>query len=172
MTALAGLCSLGLWVLVGCAARPTSTPTPEAHESFTYANFGSIEPRKDNYRPGDVLTLRWDARSTGAVHQAKPERITMLAGLYGPFDTVDQLKQQMSAFNTAGRSVQEQLNGAVVRIDPVQTDSWTNETYTSTLKLPGNLAPGYYDIVRAATSTSDSGSTTGTGQTIIQISGS
>ena len=157
-------------MLSACTAPWTTTPTPEPHASFGYAKFDSVDVTKD-YHPGDVLTFTWDATQEGTVHQANPDDITLQAGLYGPFDTVDALKQQMSSFNAAGQSGATPMSGAALRIDPIRTDSWRNEIYTSTLQLPATLNAGYYSFVRAVTTTSGRNSITGSGQSIIRVVG-
>jgi len=155
-------------LLAGCTAPWISTPTPEPHESFSYTNLSSVDSTT-KYHPGDVLKLVWEPQSDGEVHQAQPARITLRAGLYGPFDTVDQLKGQMSSIKTPIHSPDGEMTGAAVQIDPVQTDSWTSDTHTSTLTLPAALVPGFYSLVRSSTTTTERGYFTGEGQTVLQV---
>ncbi len=164
---IAALSAMALGLLfAGCTAPWTSTPTPEPHESFSYAKFGDVDPNQD-YHPGDAITFTWDAMSNGTVHEAKPDEVILRAGLFGPFDTVDALKQHMSALKMPIMTDEQRAKQAAVTVDPIQTTSWTNETYSSTLTFPENLQSGYYAFVRSSTSTSDRGSTTGEGQTIL-----
>ncbi len=162
-----GLMAVGL-LISACTAPWTTTPTPKPHASFGYSKLGSIDTSKP-YHPGDVITFTWTATLEGTVHQANPDDITLRAGVYGPFDTVDHLKQQMSSTKAPGLQPTDDLSGAAAKIDPIQTDSWRPENYTSNLVLPKTLKPGYYSLVQSVTTTSKSGSSTGSGQTILQV---
>ena len=154
--------------LAGCSGPWDSTPTPEPHAAYSYGKLSTIDPSIDVH-PGDAITFTWEASSEGVVHARQPNQIALHAGLYGPFDTVDALKTQMSSGQPQGHAIGSDLSGAVVQITPVKTDSWTNETYTSTMNLPPSLPPGFYSLVRVTMTTAGNVTTTSESQTVLRV---
>ena len=156
-------------MLSACASSRESTPTSPPHQTYSYGKFSTVDPSKD-FHPGDELTLEWEALPEKTVSAAAPDQITLLAGLYGPFDSVDQLKEVMS-FNGAPKPPPaKDLSDAAVGANPIETNSWSNETYTSTLALPSTLQPGYYSLVRASVTNTSQGSTRSEAQTVLHVS--
>ncbi len=165
--AVVALVTIG-FLLTGCSSPWTSTASPEPHDAFNYATFSSVDPTRDLH-PGDELNFTWEPKSEGQVRAKEPNVITLRAGLYGPFESVDQLKTQMSPTRIHELAMGLDLSGATLRIDPVQTDSWTNQIYTSTMKLPATLQPGFYSFVRSTTSSFNNNSTTGEAQAVLHV---
>jgi hypothetical protein len=165
--AVVGLVIIGL-IMTGCSRPWQSTPTPEPHQSFSYGTFSSVDPSKD-FHPGDEITFTWEPRPERTVHAKNPDDVTLRAALFGPFDSVDHLKEQMSSMRSPGQKLESFLNTATVRIDPITTDSWTSRTYTSTMHLPSRLQPGYYSFLRASTTTSSNGYSESSGQTVLHV---
>ncbi|MGA7672566.1 MAG: hypothetical protein WBW04_19250 [Nitrolancea sp.] len=156
-------------LFTGCSSFRKSTATTSPHQTFSYGKFSTVDPGKDLH-PRDELTLKWEPVPERTAESNAPAQITLLAGLYGPFDTVDALKNEMSSSHTPGHTPKDDLSDAAVGVDPIETDSWSSATYTSTLALPSNLRPGYYSLVRASVTNTTQGTTRSSSQTVLHVS--
>jgi hypothetical protein len=143
------LLTLLLSLLTACSLTPTSTPT--SHETYRYAQF--VMPSDANVHPGDQITLTWEARPDGDSTEAGPTQVTINADLLGPFPSVAAVQEAIQQLNSSGQSCSLGPGTVVTSITPIQTDNWTNKTYTRTLQLPSSLTPGYYELVQRVSNT-------------------
>jgi hypothetical protein len=57
----------------------------------------------------------------------------------------------------------------VAQITPIQTDDWTNKTYTSTLPLPQSLTAGYYALIQKVSLSGNGDSGCSWTQSVVEI---
>lgn len=128
-----------LWlVLVSCSTNATTTPL---HTTYNYGNLATLS--SESVSPGDHISLTWTPIRGPDAAEAAPTKLTLQADLVGPYSSPQALKevlQHSSCSTIPGR--------VVASIVPIQTDDWTNTTYTSMLVLPSSLASGYYGLVQ------------------------
>ena len=153
-----------LWLLLAsCSTNATNTTV---HATYNYGNFATLA--NESVSPGDHISLTWKPIRGPDSAEASPTNLTIRADLVGPYSSPLALKealQHSSCSTIPGR--------VVASIAPIQTDDWTNTTYTSTLAIPSGLASGYYDLFQKV---SLSGTGTGSGgcawtQSVIEIKG-
>jgi hypothetical protein len=104
------------------------------------------------WHPGQVITLQWSAESAGMTADGTQHPTTLTALLTGPYASVAALK--------AGGTHSETLLASPIRV----TDR-TSGSAVSTIALPLDLAPGWFNLVTTIESAGDS---TG-GATVIQV---
>ena len=98
------------------------------------------------------MSLQWTQESAGESSDSAQTAITLTAVLAGPFAKIDSLKGGDVAART-------------VRATPISTTNGTPGSPVSTIPLPADLAPGYYNLT--ITNAGGSGSTSSA--TIVQV---
>jgi hypothetical protein len=124
-----------LFLISGC------TLLTATHKTYRYNSF--LPPVTSKVHRGDHFTLTWRAEQAAVSLAGSPTQETISAELFGPFSSLDALKQ-------ATMQGEIPVNGPpmVASIQPIHTDTWTNKTYAATLHLPQDLALGYYFLVQ------------------------
>lgn len=142
---VAGLAGIGL---VGCSS---GTGPSVAYPRYQFACCASLDGLRV-WHPGETMTLQWTQESAGESSHSAQVAITLTAVLAGPFAKVDALKGGGAATRT-------------VRATPISTTNGTPGSPVSTLPLPADLTPGYYNLT--ITNAEASGSTSSA--TIVQV---
>jgi hypothetical protein len=156
------LLSIGVLLLLLLASCSTPTTNTTSHKTYNYAGFTA--PAADNLSPGDQLTLTWKPTPSPDSTEATPTHQTISAELYGPFSSLtalDEAENQSSCSAVSGN--------VVAQITPIQTDDWTNKTYTSTLPLPPSLTAGYYALIQKVSLSGNGDSGCAFGQSPVEI---
>jgi hypothetical protein len=135
------LLSIGVLLLLSLASCSTPTTNTTSHKTYNYANF--VAPAADNLSPGDQITLTWKPTPGPDSTEATPTHQTISAELYGPFSSLTALNEAVNQSSCSAVS-----GNVMAQITPIQTDDWTNKTYTSTLPLPQSLTAGYYALIQ------------------------
>ena len=91
------------------------------------------------WHPGQQLTLHWTPQPPAMTTDATPHQIVLKLVLTGPFPTVDALKQAISQGTRSS-------NVRTISAETLMVNDRTYDTPASTLKLPADLAPGYYNL--------------------------
>jgi hypothetical protein len=142
--------ALAASVVVGCSA---SSPTVAvSFEQFQFTCCANSEALTHAWHPGQVITLQWSAQSVGMTATDAQHPIALTAIFTGPYASVAALKARGPHSETllsSALSVTDRTSGGAL----------------STITLPLDLAPGWYDLV---TSIRSAGGSTG-GATVIQV---
>jgi len=88
---------------------------------------------------GRQLTLHWTAEPQGTTADDTRHQIVLKLSLTGPFPSVDALKQATSRGS-------QPAGVKTIASQPVTVNDRTFDTPASTLDLPPDLAPGYYNL--------------------------
>src|SRR5438132_270010 len=91
------------------------------------------------WHPSQQLTLHWTPQTQAMTTDATPHQIVLKLGLTGPFPTVDALKLAISQGTTSSKV-------RTISAEPLMVNDRTYDTPVSALKLPADLAPGYYNL--------------------------
>ncbi|GCE48174.1 hypothetical protein EI42_04172 [Thermosporothrix hazakensis] len=144
---------VGVLALIGClflvlfsACNVTQVPT---HKIYEYGSIESLpkdrlikQKNAFTYRPGDEIMLTWKPQATGETMDKAPQKVSIEAGLIGPFPSLDELNKAVSFDRSS-------MTGPVATtMTPVQTDNWTDTAVSTKLKLPSSLKSGYYMLVQ------------------------
>ncbi len=135
------LLSIGVLLLLSLASCSTPTTNTTSHKTYNYANF--VASYADNLSPGDQITMTWKPTPSPDSTEATPTHQTISAELYGPFSSLTALNEAVNQSSCSAVS-----GNIVAQITPIQTDDWTNKTYTNTLLLPPSLTAGYYALIQ------------------------
>lgn len=142
------------------------------HQTYNYANFscpsGAPIQLEDDFaivplHEVSTLSIQWRPFSGPLSAESTPSSVRLSAELRGPFPSLN-VAQQVSH-----RDVSNSESPVVASTIPIQTNDWTNKTYTSTLALPSHLLPGYYLESEQAESTTANGITHGAEVCILKI---
>ena len=150
LVALAILASLGL-LISSCSTSGSSVPSAQ-HATYRYTCCRAAD-LAGPHRPGDVLTLHWIVKP-GDPSDQSPSQVTLRAALAGSFDTVTTAKAA-----TATRPV--------ATAEPVLTTAAAGGPLTSTIHIPADSTPGFYNLTFAISEGGGSYS----GATIIKVIG-
>lgn len=142
------------------------------HQTYNYGNFScpsnaTIQPKSAfatlSLRSGSQVKLKWQPLPAQLSTEATPSPVRLSAILLGPYPSLHDA-QQASHHNDPSTS-----DLIVASIPPIQTDDWTNKTYTSIMKLPPRVAPGYYVEIERAERTNTAGNAQTAGACILKI---
>jgi hypothetical protein len=128
---MAGAAAVAL-IASGCG--PSSPQPTLARYAFTCCRSSDVDQL---YHPGSIVTIHWLVEPAPAA-PGPPTRITLSVALRGPYRSVDALKSAPSS-----------APPALTAPDVVVTDT-SEASPVSTLSLPTDLAPGFYDLVDQA----------------------
>jgi hypothetical protein len=134
--------------LVGCSSASGPSVAYPRYQFSCCTNLDGLRV----WHPGETMSLQWTQSSAGESSDSAQTAVTLTAVLAGPFAKVDSLKAGGAAART-------------VRATPVSTTDGTVGSPASTIPLPADLAPGYYNLT--ITDTEGSGSTSSA--TIVQV---
>jgi hypothetical protein len=126
--------------LVGCSSGSGPSVAYPRYQFSCCANLDGLRV----WHPGETMSLQWTQASAGESSDSAQTTVTLTAVLAGPFAQVDSLKGGGAAART-------------VRATAVFTTNGTLGSPVSTIPLPADLAPGYYN--RTITDAEGSGST-------------
>jgi hypothetical protein len=121
-------------VLVDCSEQPSSG----VYGSHGYSCCTEVTGTT-SWHPGHKLMLHWTPLPPGMTTDSTPRPIVLNLSLSGPYPTVDALKHAISQGSTSAGV--RTVNG-----EPITVDDRTYATPASTLNLPSDLAPGYYNL--------------------------
>ncbi len=156
------LLSIGVLLLLSLASCSTPTTNTTSHKTYNYAGF--VAAYADILYPGDQITLTWKPTQSPDSTEATPTHQTISAELFGPFSSLtalDEAENQSSCSAVTGN--------VVAQITPIQTDDWTNKSYTSTLLLPQSLTAGYYALIQKVSLSGNGDSGCSFGQSVVEI---
>ncbi len=142
-----------LILLTACTDKATNQPTNSAnHQNYTY--YADVSQAiSQNWHPGDIIQIKWNAKAYQLVSDPNPVQLKLSLQITGPFvskqDAVDQPNKVPSASSS-----------------PIQTNDQASQTFTSTLTLPTDLAPGDYQLTWQINFVSNGDSKTTAGTTI------
>ena len=156
------LLSLGVLFLLSLASCSTPTMNTTSHKTYNYTGF--VAPAADNLSSGDQITLTWKPTPGPDSTEATPTHQTISAELYGPFSSSTALNEAVNPSSCSAVS-----GNVVAQITPIQTDDWTNKTYTSTLLLPQSLTAGYYALIQKVSLSGNGDSGCSWGQSVVEI---
>ena len=156
------LLSIGVLLLLSLASCSTPTTNTTSHKTYNYANF--VDPAADNLYPGDRLTLTWKPTLGPDSTEATPTHQTISAQLFGPFSSLTALNEAVNQSSCSTVS-----GNVVAQITPIQTDDWTNKTYTSTLPLPQSLTAGYYALIQRVSLSGNGSGGCSFSQSVVEI---
>jgi hypothetical protein len=140
MDSKSGAGTLFVGVMAGLMlAACTGTGSPNrfyaAHSYSCCAELGA----NTTWHRGQQLALHWTAEPQGMTADDTRHQIVLKLSLTGPFPSVDALKQAISqGSHPAGVKT--------IASQPVTVNDRTFDTPVSTLDLPPDLAPGYYNL--------------------------
>lgn len=147
-TILPPLSLLLILLVSGCGPTIVEPPT---HATYSFSNINSLpqdrvtdpnEPTAYAYGQGEHIDLFWGAHPAGETTSSQPTPVKIVAGLVGPFTSIEALKKAVSFDGNV-------INGRIVTaIPPLQTNTWSNKTVSTQFALPATLAPGYYMLVQ------------------------
>jgi len=132
----------------GCSGSPGSSVT---HQRYAYTCCSAPDVTRA-WHPGQTLTLHWTAQPAGTT-SAAAARVTLTAVITGPYRDVASLKSREPAAST-------------LRSAPIVVGDQSGQQPESTIVLPAELQPGYYDL--ATRSEAASGNSAG-GDSVIQV---
>jgi len=136
--------------LAGCS--PSSPSVSVAYEQFRFTCCVNSESLTHAWHPGQSITLQWSTESAGMTADDAQHPITLMATVTGPYASVVALKASGAHATTLTAS-------------PIRVTDRTSGGVVSTIALPLDLAPGWYNL---ATTIQSAGSRTG-GATIIEV---
>lgn len=155
-----------LFILSACSSGTNP------HRTYTYGTFSC--PSNATVYPHDAfatlslqvephLNLKWEASPGPLSTEMTSSPVNLSATLLGPFSSWSDAKQ-------AGQQNPPDVSTpVVVSMPPIQTNDWTNKTYTSTLKLSPRLAPGFYVEIERAESVSSIGTSDNAGACVLKF---
>lgn len=142
------------------------------HQTYNYGNFSC--PSNAAIQPDDAfvtlslhvqsqLDIKWKPLPGQLSTETTPSPVNLSAVLLGPFSSLGVAKQinPRDTFNTP--------NSLSASIPLIQTNDWTNKTYTSTIKLSPGLISGYYVQIQRVDSTTNKGAGSNIGTCILKI---
>jgi hypothetical protein len=154
--------SIGVFLLLFLTSCSTPVRNITSHHTYNYATF--VGPAPGPVHPGDQLTLTWKPSPGQDSNEATPTPITLDAVLFGPFSSptaVHDAEESQPSCPVVFRNV-------VAKITPIQTNDWTNTTYTSTLLLPQNMSVGYYAYLQKANLNGNSSCAWGANMVVVE----
>jgi len=137
---LAGLLLLTLIVqtshqLTGQNSTSSTLHGPPFAYSYTCC---AAPPVKTTYHPGETIVMHW-IRTTGTPTRQSAVRITLWAGVSGPYRTVLSLK-------TDSVAAHPHLGRTTVSAVPIRILDTKLASPISTLQIPTNAGSGYYNV--------------------------
>ena len=129
-------------VVLACTSTPSSPPVQ--HAQYQYVATYPLGP----FNPGDSLHIVWTPRLV-QTSTAAPYDIRLCVGVFGPYGSVESLKQASSS----GAKVDCPVASAAVATEVLRAQSGESIRMEATLKLPSQ--PGFYDVREVAISGSD-----------------
>jgi hypothetical protein len=145
LTIFAVLAGMGL---VGCSSG--SGPSV-GYPRYQFSCCASLDGQRV-WHPDQTMSLQWTQESAGESPDSAQTAVTLTAELAGPFANVDSLKGGGADART-------------IRATPVSTTNGTPGSPVSTVPLPADLTPGYYNL----TITDAEGSGRTSSATIVQV---
>jgi hypothetical protein len=134
--------------LVGCSS---GSGLSVAYPRYQFSCCASLDGLRV-WHPGETMSLQWTQESAGESSDSAQTTVTLTAELAGPYAQVDALK----GGGTVARTI---------RATPLATTNGTPGSPVSTIALPADLAPGYYNL----TITDAGGSGQTSSATIVQV---
>ena len=121
-----------LLLLLSACAGNTNTQTIGVINHQTYGYTADVSQAiSQNWHPGDTLLIKWTAKTYQIVTDPNPLQLKLSLQLVSPFvskqDALDQPNKAPIASSSS-----------------IQTNDWSSQTFTSTITLPTDLAPGDY----------------------------
>jgi hypothetical protein len=145
------LAVLGLFV-GGCSS--SAGQSGGTYPSYTFSCCQATGAR--GWYPGATVSLNWIVQQVGDTADNGRVALTLTASLIGPYPDVNSLKAGVPAAKT-------------LQVPPVSTDNRTPTAPTSSLTLPPDFAPGFYNL--AFTTDSGNGNSWG-GASVIDVGAS
>jgi hypothetical protein len=149
---------LVLPALLAASCVSAATPPPPAAQ-YQYVATYALGP----FSPGDSLRIVWTPRLV-PTSNAAPVDIRLCVGVFGPFGSIESLKQ---ASSSGVQQVDCPVAAAVVATDVLRAKSGESSQMEATLKLPSQ--PGFYDVRQVAISGAEPTRTTTSAAGIIEI---
>ena len=141
------VCLVVILILTGC----TSSEVPISVQQYDYSC--CIASDVDTiYSPNSTLSLHWKVTKTTVQAPARPGATSLHAVLYGPFETVEELKLTPHA-------------GAGLKAPTLHPDVKAGSAATSEIAIPERAEPGYYDL----SFTVDSSDFSTSGDTVVRV---
>ena len=137
-------------VLAGCS--PSSPSVAVGYEQFRFTCCVNSEALTHVWHPGQSITLQWSTEGAGMTSDDTQHAITLMATVTGPYASVAALK--------AGGA-----HATTLTAPPMRVTDRTSRGVVSTIALPLDLAPGWYNL---ATAIQSAGGRTG-GATVIEV---
>ena len=133
-----------------CSHQPSNETTSQAHFAYTCCEQSDIAPVR---HPGQAVTLHWIVRAAGETDsESSPLPVTLSAALTGPFVDVASLKAS-------------EPDSPVASSAPLHTTDVEGGDPTTTLRIPPDAKPGFYNLTFAV----ESGGGTVSGASVIRV---
>ena len=134
------------------ACSPSIPPSGVSYEQFRFTCCANSDALLRAWHPGQGLTVQWVAESVGVTPDDTQHQVTLRALLTGPYTSVAALK--------AGG-----VHRATLLAAPLHVTDRSPGNPVSTIALPLDLAPGWYNL---ATTIQSATGTVGS-STVIQV---
>lgn len=125
--------------LLLAACSPSQSDNGVRYQTYRYSCCAEIGQATTTFHSGQHVTLHWRSQPGQLTSDSTAHAVSLNITVTGPFGTVNQLKQAISAGSTP----------AGVRSIKVSSPPITDRTGGSPateLDLPADLAPGYYNL--------------------------
>lgn len=136
-----------LSLLTACSilvpAPTPAPPTPPAHQTFQYDLRAGLLSNQQ-WHAGDTVQVRWEPRPGPIVNEATPVMLTLTMQLYGPYRTRQDAESFAQALSQAATTAHPAPASPILQSTPIDTHTWSDTVFTSTLALPSNIVPGFY----------------------------
>ncbi len=111
------------------------------HQTYLYHGPASFEG--DQYA-GINLSVPWQAQPGPVMMDSSPTPLVLQISLIGPFQQIDDVLHAIRKYKND--PVLTHMGPVVATAPSIQTDNWTNRTFTSVISFPTTLQPGYYTL--------------------------
>ena len=148
---------IGLVLALAAAVVLAACTGPQSNVFYASHGYACCAELAGNatWHPAQQLALHWTPEPQRMTTDDVPHQIVLKLSLTGPFDTVDALKRAIS---------QRAAGARTINAEPLTVNDRTYDTPVSMLRLPADLAPGYYNLDAESSS---AGGSSGGGAVVI-----